>query len=118
MSGLLVALSSSAILYTAGGLAIVSLGAAVFMSAKLKSWSDGNDDMRRLAGAIRSGAMAFLRTEYMILSVFVAGLAVALPEARDSAGGWLGRGFGSVANAAGMRDNRRFARALRTVATN
>ncbi|MHC4409131.1 MAG: sodium-translocating pyrophosphatase, partial [Planctomycetota bacterium] len=56
----------------------VALVAAVVMSAKLKNWSPGNDDMRRLSGAIRSGAMAFLKTEYMILSVFVAILAVAL----------------------------------------
>ena len=79
MSGLLlVAVAPGTLLYVSGALAVVALVAAVVMSAKLKNWSPGNDDMRRLSGAIRQGAMAFLKTEYMILSVFVVILAAVL----------------------------------------
>ena len=87
MSGLkLLALSPENLLYVSLALAVASLVAAIVMSAKLKSWSPGNDDMRRLSGAIRDGAMAFLKTEYMILSVFVAALAVALTIWVDAGG--------------------------------
>jgi len=79
VSGLLLtAVAPLTLLYICGAISVAALVAAVFMSAKLKTWSAGNDDMRRLAGAIRDGAMAFLKTEYMILGVFVVVLAAAL----------------------------------------
>jgi len=87
VSGLLLAaVTPGTLLYVSGALAVVALVAAIVMSAKLKNWSPGNDDMRRLSGAIRQGAMAFLRTEYMILSVFVVALAAALTVFVDAGG--------------------------------
>jgi K(+)-stimulated pyrophosphate-energized sodium pump len=77
------------LLYISGAIAVASLMAAIVMSVKLKAWPAGNDDMRRLAGAIRDGAMAFLKTEYVILTVFVIALACALVVFVDA---------GSVAN--------------------
>ncbi len=69
---------SSTLLPLAGGLAIVSLVAALIMSFKLKAWPAGNEEMQRLAAAIRRGAMAFLRTEYIILLFFAIVLASVL----------------------------------------
>jgi hypothetical protein len=87
VSGLLLAaVEAGTLLYVSGALAVVALVAAVVLSAKLKNWSPGNDDMRRLSGAIRQGAMAFLKTEYMILSVFVVFLAIALTIFVDARG--------------------------------
>jgi len=78
---------SRALLIISGGIALLGLGAAVIMSTKIKAWSPGSDDMRRLNLAIRKGAMAFLRTEYTILVVFVLLMFVALTMFVD-AGGW------------------------------
>ena len=86
---LLVAMSPLTSLYISGAVAVAALVAAVVMSAKLKAWSPGNDDMRRLADAIRDGAMAFLKTEYIILSGFVVLLSAALVVFVDA---------GSIAN--------------------
>ena len=82
---------SRVLLIVSGGLALVGLGAAVIMSTKIKAWSPGSDDMRRLNLAIRRGAMAFLRTEYSILVVFVLVMFFALTIFVD-AGGWSGFG--------------------------
>ncbi|MHC5050162.1 MAG: sodium/proton-translocating pyrophosphatase, partial [Planctomycetota bacterium] len=79
--------SSRALLIVSGGLALLGLGAAVIMSTKIKAWSPGSDDMRRLNLAIRRGAMAFLRTEYSILVVFVLLMFFVLTIFVD-AGGW------------------------------
>ena len=65
---------SKNLLICAGALSLLSLIAAIVMSVKLKGWSPGNEEMQRLAAAIRKGAMAFLRTEYIILFFFVLGL--------------------------------------------
>jgi len=93
---------SRALLIVSGGIALLGLGAAVIMSTKIKAWSPGSDDMRRLNLAIRRGAMAFLRTEYTILVVFVLLMFFALTIFVD-AGGWSEFGtildegqFGSV----------------------
>lgn len=64
------------------------LGAVVIGTAGLvyalatASWitraDPGNERMREIAGAIRTGAMAFLRREYQVLAVFVAAVAALL----------------------------------------
>ncbi len=74
-------------LMVAGGVAAAALVVAIVISAKVKAWSAGNDDMRRIALAIRKGAMAFLRTEYFILFFFVLALGSALTIWID-AGSW------------------------------
>jgi K(+)-stimulated pyrophosphate-energized sodium pump len=77
----------------AGVFALIALISAIVLSIKIKSWSAGNDDMRRLNRAIRKGAMAFLRTEYVILFFFVVILAVVLTIFVDAKGlenfGWI-----------------------------
>ena len=75
------------LLMMTGGFAVLALISAIVLSRKLKGYSPGDETMQRLAGAIRKGAMAFLRTEYIILFFFVIGLGAALTIFVD-AGGW------------------------------
>jgi len=54
---------------------IVSAVALVFafiISTRIKRLSEGDETMRKIAGQIRDGAMAFMVTEYKVLSIFVA----------------------------------------------
>jgi K(+)-stimulated pyrophosphate-energized sodium pump len=84
----------------AGAFAIIALIAAIVMSVKLKRWSPGNEDMQRLGRAIRKGAMAFLRTEYLILFFFVIILGSVLTIWVD-AKGW--GNFRHVLDAGGLK---------------
>ena len=45
---------------------------ALFLIRKINSHDPGTEQMQRIAGLIRAGAMAFLRTEYSVLAGFVA----------------------------------------------
>src|SRR5688572_10891789 len=51
------------------GLLGLAFAAATFAAVSRKS--PGNERMREVAGLIHDGAMAFLRREYQILSIFV-----------------------------------------------
>jgi len=57
---------------------VLGLGAPVvaalfsfFLIRRINSYSPGTEVMQRIAGLIRAGAMAFLRTEYTVLAGFV-----------------------------------------------
>jgi len=52
-----------------GGL--IALIFALFLYFSVKKQSPGNEKMQELSGAIRKGAMAFLKSEYKVLVVFV-----------------------------------------------
>ena len=58
--------------------AAVGLAFAFVLSNKIAAKSEGDENMRRIAGAIRTGAMAFLRTEYKVIAIFVVVVAVLL----------------------------------------
>ncbi len=58
--------------YLAIAVSIVALGFAFVLSGKINAISEGNETQRGIALKIRQGAMAFLKTEYSILAVFVA----------------------------------------------
>ncbi|GJM21202.1 MAG: putative K(+)-stimulated pyrophosphate-energized sodium pump [Planctomycetota bacterium] len=64
--------------YTAIIVAAVALVFAFLTSAKISKLSEGDEDMKRIALAIRKGAMAFLTTEYKWLTGFVVLVAGAL----------------------------------------
>jgi len=84
-----------------GGLAL-----AFLLFAYVRRQPVGNDVMRELAGAIQSGAMAFLRREYSVLLPFVAVVATLLYFliAADTAYAYLFGAFCSiVAGFVGMR---------------
>lgn len=59
----------------AAGLGLVF---AFFKTHHIKKLDGGSDRMKRIGGYIQEGAMAFLKSEYKILVVFVGGLAVLL----------------------------------------
>lgn len=58
--------------------AILALGFALFRSISVNKKDPGTDQMQRIAGYIREGAMAFLRREYRVLVFFVIIVAVLL----------------------------------------
>ncbi len=60
------------------GAPIVSALFALFLIKKINGHSAGTEQMQRIASLIRSGAMAFLKTEYSVLSGFVAVMFVVL----------------------------------------
>ena len=66
------------ILLAAGVVALLSLAFAINRRRFIYSHDQGTDEMKKLAGAIQDGAMAFLKKEYSWLCVFVAIVAVAL----------------------------------------
>ena len=51
---------------------------AMFLIRSINRYDPGTEDMQRIAALIRSGAMAFLRTEYTVLAGFVALMFVVL----------------------------------------
>ncbi|MCB1052488.1 MAG: sodium-translocating pyrophosphatase [Acidobacteria bacterium] len=57
---------------------IVALGFAFFKSSQINKQDMGTDRMKEIAGYIREGAMAFLRREYKVLSIFVLVVAILL----------------------------------------
>jgi len=63
--------------------ACLSLLFAFFKSIKIKNEDEGTDRMKRIGGYIQEGAMAFLKSEYKILGVFVAAVAVLLAFANN-----------------------------------
>ncbi len=52
-------------------LGIAGFGIAVWLYNSIKKLPVGNETMREIADSIHSGAMAFLRREYMVLGIFV-----------------------------------------------
>ena len=60
------------------GAPIVSALFALFLIKQINGHSPGTEQMQRIAALIRSGAMAFLKTEYTVLSGFVAVMFVVL----------------------------------------
>ena len=57
---------------------IVALLFAMFLFLTVKKQSAGNEKMQELSSSIREGAMAFLKSEYKVLVVFVIVIAVLL----------------------------------------
>ncbi len=57
---------------------VLGLAIAAFFFFRVKNIPDGNDTMRRIAGYIREGAMAFLNRQYKVLGIYavVVGLAI------------------------------------------
>ncbi len=91
---------------------VVSLLFAICLFFNVKKQSAGNEKMQELSGAIREGAMAFLKSEYKVLVVFVAvvaGLLFAASFVEESMH-WglslafvIGAVFSAVAGNIGMR---------------
>ena len=67
---------------------VIGLAIAAFFFFRVKSIPDGNDSMRRIAGYIREGAMAFLNRQYKVLAVYAVVVGVAIGFGL----GWLAAG--------------------------
>jgi K(+)-stimulated pyrophosphate-energized sodium pump len=63
--------------------ALLALIFAFFRSSQIKRKDAGTETMKLIAGHIRVGAMAFLKAEYKVLSVFVIVVAVLLAVSAD-----------------------------------
>ncbi len=57
---------------------VVGLFVAAFFYFRVKAIPDGNETMRRIAGYIREGAMAFLNRQYKVLFVYAVAVFVAI----------------------------------------
>ncbi|MGQ0612128.1 MAG: sodium-translocating pyrophosphatase [Planctomycetaceae bacterium] len=84
-----------------GAFAVLALVFAFVLSRRIAAQPGGTEEMKRIASAIRQGAMAFLRTEYLILCFFVLAMIAALTIFVD-AGGWAK--FLEVQKAGGLRE--------------
>jgi K(+)-stimulated pyrophosphate-energized sodium pump len=60
------------------GASLLALLYVVYLSFRISKQSDGNDKMKEIAKAIQDGAMAFLKREYKVLSLFVLIVFIAL----------------------------------------
>jgi len=93
---------------SAGAAAIAGLALAAFFARQVNAADPGNERMVELMGAIREGAMAFLRRQYTVLAGFVAVVALlifAIPDYRFlGAGAYLAGAIASgSAGFIGMR---------------
>ncbi len=79
-------------LYAALGAGLAALVLAIYFARSVLAMSQGNERMVEISGAIREGAMAFLRREYSWVAVFVVVMAVLIAALLD----W-GRPWGAVA---------------------
>lgn len=68
----------SYVTYAVPAAATLSLVFAFFKSISIRKKDGGDERMQKIGGYIQEGAMAFLKREYKVLSVFVAGVAVLL----------------------------------------
>ena len=72
---------------------IVALLFATLLYFRIKKQSSGNEKMQELSTAIRTGAMAFLKSEYKVLIIFVVIIAVLLYAASFIQGSYMDQGL-------------------------
>ena len=68
----------SEIIYTVPILGLIGLLYTLWKSAWVQKQDPGTEKMQKIASHIYDGAMAFLRSEYKILSIFVVVIAILL----------------------------------------
>jgi K(+)-stimulated pyrophosphate-energized sodium pump len=77
-------------IYTPPVAGALGLVVAVFFYFRVKALPEGNDTMKRIAGYIREGSMAFLTREYKVLAVYAVVVFAALTVAFNViAGAWF-----------------------------
>ncbi|HEX5002310.1 MAG TPA: sodium-translocating pyrophosphatase, partial [Bacteroidia bacterium] len=72
------------ILYMIPAFGVLGLLYTVWKSAWINKQDPGNDKMRKIAGHIAEGAMAFLKAEYKVLAIFVICVAILLGWSANS----------------------------------
>jgi len=71
-------------IYALPALGVLGLLYVVWKSAWVTKQEEGTDKMKKIAGHIAEGAMAFLKAEYKILAIFVLCVSVLLAFTADS----------------------------------
>ncbi len=71
-------------LFVVMGVGALALVFSFVLQGKIKGLDAGTERMQKLAAAIQTGAMAFLRTQYTILAIFAAVMAIALAVFLDN----------------------------------
>ena len=79
------------IMVPVGGL--IALIFAAILYFKIKKYNPGNEKMQELSAAIREGALAFLKSEYKVLIVFVIVVSALLFIASFIEGSYMSRGL-------------------------
>jgi K(+)-stimulated pyrophosphate-energized sodium pump len=64
--------------YTAGVVAVLALGYVGYLVVRLRGFDEGEERVRQLSSYVREGAEAFLRRQYLVVSVFLLALFVIL----------------------------------------
>jgi len=64
--------------YTAGLVAVLTLGYVGYLVVRLRSFDEGEERIRQLSSYVREGAEAFLRRQYLMVVIFLLGLFVVL----------------------------------------
>ncbi|MCA9321879.1 MAG: sodium-translocating pyrophosphatase [Planctomycetes bacterium] len=59
------------LIYLAIGAPVLALGFVMLLTRKIYGLSEGTEKMKEIALAIQEGAVAFLKTEYRVLAIFV-----------------------------------------------
>ncbi len=84
------------VVYMLIGAGVIGILYTIWKSSWIKKQEEGNDKMKKIAGHIAEGAMAFLKAEYKILAVFIAAIAVLLffkGANEDSSNGFVALSF-------------------------
>ncbi|MGK0187808.1 MAG: K(+)-stimulated pyrophosphate-energized sodium pump [Verrucomicrobiales bacterium] len=68
----------STLLFCIPAFGLLALGYTYWKSAWVSRQDAGNDKMQRIAASIHEGAMAFLRAEYKVLTIFITTIAILL----------------------------------------
>jgi K(+)-stimulated pyrophosphate-energized sodium pump len=92
--------------YVSVAVALAALFFAFKISGSINALSEGDDKAKKIALDIREGAMAFLKTEYRILAVFVAlvfGLLYMTGQGATAVAFLCGAGASGIAGWLGMR---------------
>ena len=66
------------------GIGVFALLFSFWLQLKINGMEAGSEKMRKLAGAIQTGAMAYLKTQYSILAIFAVVMATALATFLDN----------------------------------
>jgi K(+)-stimulated pyrophosphate-energized sodium pump len=91
---------------------LIALGYMFYLAKWVKAQDAGNEKMRKIAGYIQTGAMAFLKAEYRILAIFVviAGILLGYVSFIVPSTHWfivvafvIGAAFSAIAGNIGMR---------------